>query len=230
MVHISHFSGPTAYPEIACAIVSGATIPWDNLPPDTEEPSEKNGNAALENEIASTELGQILMDIGEINTDLLRLSKAMRNPAPHERFLHAVSTDTTYFSEHDQRHVADKFPHAESFIITRLAKALSRRRQFFKYREHHQSKLRQGLLTNHDDTSTVASSIPSNLKIEKISAADFDDAGSESGLSQTSFADSSEESTRPHVPPLASKYMDGEPFECPLCFLLITLNSGHSWK
>jgi hypothetical protein len=200
------------------------------MPSEPEEPWDEDETTTNGEEMASTEIGQILLDVSEINTDLLRLSKAMRNPAPHERFINAISTDTSYFNEHDQRHVADKFPKAAPFLLARLAKALSRRRQFFKYREHHQNKLRQGLLTDHDDTSTVASSLSSHLKIEKMSAADYGDTGSESGLSQTSFADSSNESERPHIPPLASNCMTGEPFECPLCFLLITINSGHSWK
>lgn len=115
--------------------------------------------------MASTELSQILMDVSEINTDLLRLSKAMRNPAFHERFLNAVATDTSYFNEHDHRHVQDKFPKADPLLLNKLAKAVSRRRQFFRYREQYQSKLKQGLLTDHDDTSTVASSLPSQLKL-----------------------------------------------------------------
>lgn len=180
--------------------------------------------------MASTELNQILMDVSEINTDLLRLSKAMRNPAPHERFLNAVATDTSYFNEHDHRHVQDKFPKADPLLLNKLAKAVSRRRQFFRYREQHQSKLKQGLLTDHDDTSTVASSLPSQLKYERVFIVDMMDSESDSGRSQTSYADSTEDSSRPHVPSLSSRYMDGKPFECPLCFLIITINSSHAWK
>lgn len=125
--------------EIASTIISGKTIPWDKLPPDTGEASEHG--SALENNMTSTELDQKVMDEGEINPNLLRLSKAMRNAAPHERFMHAVATDTSYFNQHDQRHKAEKFPHAEPFLQTRLVKAPSRRRRFFKYREHHQCRL-----------------------------------------------------------------------------------------
>ncbi|KAE9982670.1 hypothetical protein BLS_005593 [Venturia inaequalis] len=104
---------------------------------DTEAPSEHG--SALENDMASTELW-ILMDVGEINPNLLGLSKAMRKAAPHERFMHAVATDTSYFNEHDQRHKAEKFPHAEPFLQTRLVKAPSRRQRFFTYREHYQCR------------------------------------------------------------------------------------------
>ncbi|KAE9975337.1 hypothetical protein EG328_003237 [Venturia inaequalis] len=107
------------------------------LPTDTEAPSEHG--SALENDMASTELW-ILMDVGEINPNLLGLSKAMRKAAPHERFMHAVATDTSYFNEHDQRHKAEKFPHAEPFLQTRLVKAPSRRQRFFTYREHYQCR------------------------------------------------------------------------------------------
>jgi hypothetical protein len=215
---------------LASAIASGETIPWDEMPSESEKPSDGDEPTTPEDEMASTELGQIVMDVNEINTDLLRLSKAMRNPAPHERFLNAVSTDTSYFNEHDKRHVQDKFPKADPTLLIKLAKAISRRRQFFKYREQHQSKLRKGLLTEHDDTSTVASSLPSQMRYEKLSIVDIAESGSESGLSQTSYSDSVEDPSRPHVPSLASKYMDGKPFECPICFLIITISSSHAWK
>jgi hypothetical protein len=185
--------------------------------------------------VATTEIGQILSDVNEIITDLLRLSQAMRKPAPHDRFLKSVSTDTSHFYEHDKRHVEDKFSLAEPFLLLRLGKANSWRRQYFKHRENHHNKLVQGLLTDHEDATTIASSLPSQFERKEGSAINItnfidDDTGSESGLSQTSHAPSEWNATRPHIPSLASKYMDGKPFECPLCFYIIKVTSSHAWK
>jgi hypothetical protein len=227
--------------DLATAIVEGDKVPWDELPSDSESDDsvdeidrDKPNEIRQSTEMASTELSQILSDVNEITTDLYRLSQTARNPAPHERFLQAVSTDTSHFLEHDRRHVENKFPNAEPSLLTHLGNTISKRRQYFKFREQHNQKLAQGLMGDEGDASTVASSLPSKLKVEYPSPADpksiNEDTGSESGLSQTSYAGSEGDPSRPKVPSIAAKYMDGNPFPCPFCFLIINVTSSHSWK
>jgi hypothetical protein len=226
--------------DLATAIVVGEKTPWDELPSDSEsdDPEEeidhdKSNEIRQSNEMASTELSQIQSDVNEITTDLFRLSQTARNPAPHERFLQAVSTDTSHFLEHDRRHVENKFPNAEPSLLMHLGKAISKRRQYFKYREQHNQKLAQGLIGDEGDDSTVASSLPSKLKVQHSPPANLKPMNytpSESGLSQTSYAGSEGDLTRPRVPSIDADYMDGSPFPCPFCFLIINVTSSHSWK
>ncbi|KAF2420295.1 hypothetical protein EJ08DRAFT_28988 [Tothia fuscella] len=186
--------------------------------------------------MGGTELEQIFDSIDEINNDLLRLIQIFRNPAPHARFLKAHSTDTTYFIKNDIDHVRNKFPAAELWLITRLGKALSRRRQFFKYRELHQTKLSHGLSEENDDNDqqTIASSLRSKLPSQGMSISTYsaldEDSLSETGFSQTSSATSTAGSTRCRIPSLSVKYMDGKPFPCPFCHTIIVVTSRYSWK
>lgn len=53
---------------------------------------------------------------------------------------------------------------------------------------------------------------------------------SDDGLSQTSYATSANESTKLQPPPIPKDAQDRKPFECPLCFTIISIHSPHSWK
>lgn len=94
-----------------------------------------------------TELDQILIDVKEIDTHLLRLSVVMRGPVSH-----------------DKNHVRSKFPMAKNFLCDRIGRANSRRRQFFKHKQLRSGKLAQGLRDELEETETEASSLPSLLK------------------------------------------------------------------
>jgi len=183
--------------------------------------------------MAPTELAQIGLDVVEIVTCLFRLSMTMRKPAAHERFLNSGSADTTFYFRFDESHISAKFPAAETFLCSRLGKANSQRRQFFKYRKSHHEKLAQILLSEHQETGTVASSIPSDLKDDAIEAAASrvyeQDQISNSGVSRTSYATSHGGSDRIRVPPLP-KTLDGIEGECPYCWTVISVRNRNSWK
>jgi hypothetical protein len=150
-----------------------------------------------------------------------------------------ASTDTSHYERTDIEHVREKFNNAEEFIWQRLGKAISHRRQYFKYRELHRQNLAMGLDIDSSRTelggqSTVASSIPQAMKgandiaqsLEEID----EDQRSDSGLTQTSFATTlTGGSGRLQVPPIPKEASKG-PFECPFCFMVISLNKPSSWK
>ena len=72
----------------------------------------------------------------------------MRNPAPRDRFRKAEDIDTSHFIPWDAQHIGEKFPMLASespFLLHRLAKANSRRRQVFKYNKIHSSKMKHGI-------------------------------------------------------------------------------------
>ncbi|KAF4995056.1 hypothetical protein FDECE_12911 [Fusarium decemcellulare] len=186
-----------------------------------------------------SELSQIFDSIVEDINCLLRLSVSIRNPAPHDCFKQSALTDTTHFEPFDIQHVRSKFPTASTELIERLGRAISRRRQFFKYREMHHHKLASGLLdsaSGTDDTvqSTVASSIPYHLKTvpnidTSASSILEDDDASAAAWSETSYATSATNTERPKLPALP-KEADSGPFECPLCFMIVSIKSRRMWK
>lgn len=202
-----------------------------------------------------SELVQIFAGIIDSTTRLLRLSITIRNPAPHDRFLRAKATSTKHNEPWDIQHARDKFPLADSGLAERLGKALSQRRQFFKYRESHHGRLAHGMGEiareeepgeiggdNDDDDaktqtvfSTIASSLPPHLRSipdghpEKESAVLDEDQTSETGVSQTSFATSASTPDKLRIPKLPKDAADG-PFECQFCYMIISAPNSRAWK
>ena len=179
-----------------------------------------------------------MSDIAETVTCLLRLSMVIRNPAPHDQFLKSIDIDTSYYEEFDINHVREKFPNAQEHLIVRLGRAISRRRQYLKYREMHHKKLAHGIdidpsstQDTHTETlsqTTIASSLPTALK--SVDHIDLDgDSQSESSISNTSLATTTDNTTKLHPPPLPKEAQDGSPFECPLCFMIISIRKTRSW-
>lgn len=168
---------------------------------------------------------------------MLKLSVSIRNPAPHDRFQASIKTDTSFYEPADIAHVKAKCGNADPRLIEQLGKANSRRRQYFKYRELHHQKLSQGQDLNLEGKSvaerqsTVASSIPSGMKIipPEITDTINVDELSDSGITQTSYAPSMETSNRPRLPRLPAESAN-RPFECPFCFMMITVSTSYAWR
>lgn len=217
------------------AILKGERVPWDKLPADEDEDDEDS--------FPSTEIEQIIRNISDIISCLLRLSVAIRNPAPHDWFRTSHDTDTSHYEPYDISHVQTKFPAMELTIAERLGRAISRRRQYFKYRESHHTKLAEGLealegldlgvARKEELQSTVASSIPDavrqNISFNAQANAVNEDDASVTGVSQTSFATSVFTPDKLSVPPLPAEAQNG-PFECPFCFMMISATTTLAWK
>jgi hypothetical protein len=215
----------------AAAIAAGDKTPWDQLEDDLNplEPVEQDQQ---DDDFPETEMDQISADLTDVINCLLRLSVAIRNPTPHDRFVASESSDTSHFEAFDTQHVRSKFVTVNDGLAERLGKAISRRRQYFKYREHHHLKLAQGLDGDkHKDTATtVASSIPKHQKEAigiPVTGIVDEEAYSDAGL--TSLASSVTDQDRLRVPVLPKEAEKG-PFECPFCFMMIAVTTSISWK
>lgn len=183
-----------------------------------------------------SEITNILGDIGHIIDCLLRLSITIRNPARHDQFNSRVGVDiVSSYTQWDINHIREKFSQLDSKLVDRLAMAMSRRRQYIKYREEHSKKLAHGLLDEPgegENATTIASSIPKRLKDEENAAmftkmdALLDNMSEVSG---TSYANSNAATNELRVPSIPKEYTDG-PFLCPICHTLIVINDRNSWK
>ncbi|KAL2675763.1 hypothetical protein Neosp_011954 [[Neocosmospora] mangrovei] len=194
-----------------------------------------------------TRVSSLCADLSEATDCLLRLSVAIANPAPHERFRKlgaGPSEDVSFYEAHDISYVRDKFPRANKALPEVLGKFITRRRQFFKYREAHHAKLAAGLDQEAQrDTSrteivpkTVASSLPEHFK----GAAVIDeDNRSDMAISETSYATSAgllvqedgqvKPATPLKVPPPPPEAEKGA-FECPFCYRMIFASTRMAWK
>ncbi|KAL5595010.1 hypothetical protein FOVSG1_008699 [Fusarium oxysporum f. sp. vasinfectum] len=214
-------------------ILTGQLTPWDQELSLAEFSDEDSDDEPFQVDACRpSEPSQIFAAIVEDINCLLRLSVSIHNPSPHDRFKNACLTDTSGYEPFDVQHVCNKLSKAPKPIAERLGKAISRRRQYFKYRELHHDKLASGLELDDKDQmqSTVASSLPKKLNVnEPISLEEDGNDASDTGRSQTSWATSAASPERRKIPPLPVGAGNG-PFECPFCFMMVSIASGNHWK
>jgi hypothetical protein len=202
------------------------------------DPPEGAGDQFSDDE-DTTELEQIYNGFVEVIGSLFQMSMLIRRPARHDRLLGAKKEDIVTFEPYDRQHVLEKYPRADAIVGDRLGRAISRRRADLKYRERHHAKLSQGINhvqmagnkeshSIHDRESTVFSdTIATEYKEPNIR---FDETGSHSGLSQTSYAPTLLEGGNAiTVPPPPKESANGQPFECPYCFFITTIKNKRSW-
>jgi hypothetical protein len=116
---------------------------------------------------------------------LFQMSILVRKPAQHDLLVGSRKADVTAFEPFDYSHVLDKFPKADKKLVSRLGHAITRRRQYLKYRERHAMKLRQGIdkvtnVSRGDERTALSETVATDLHNWHI---DFDDKASESGFS-----------------------------------------------
>jgi hypothetical protein len=214
------------------AIINGHKIPWDAEP--GSDTDESDNESEVDKEGSTTELQQLVASTADVITNLMQLSSTIRNPASHDQFKRSGEIDTSYYEAFDIQHVKSKFPSAEQFLVTRMGRAISRRRQYLRYREEHRTRLGEGLdpttALSREVEGTVASSIPAQLKAGSHTLELHDDDQFDDHASQTSYASSVNSSTTLRPPPLPQEGQDGRPFECPLCRYFTIIDQDIVWQ
>lgn len=166
--------------------------------------------------------------IHDVITCLLRLSIALRNPARNNqrRFDPDGEHIAKAFVAHYTEHIRAKFPAAPEYLVDRLGKSMSKHRQYLRYRKSHSEKLREESIEADPDAwerpSTVATSIfvadTSHLSLEL-------ETETESVYTATSYEGSSIEDTNLQIPQWPADAQEGLPFECPLCFGILEIET-----
>ncbi|KAL1626535.1 hypothetical protein SLS54_002697 [Diplodia seriata] len=153
----------------ARAIVTGARLPYEQQAARGDFSDDSASDDSSEDEDGSSdggrprfELQQRMSEIVDIINSLYRLSIRIRNPTIRIRSLKAatyrqIDPDTgvdvlSQYAEYDRGYVADSlaqlragFPQRKNedvaFLVDRLSKAITKRRQQFKYWKRHRDKL-----------------------------------------------------------------------------------------
>ncbi|KAL8723101.1 MAG: hypothetical protein Q9181_007356 [Wetmoreana brouardii] len=206
----------------------GRTIVADGEDSDVESIEDSSSEA----EAPQTETQRLRRNIAKIINCLFEMSILVRKPAQYDIRVGSRQDDVTEYEWADQRHVKDKFPRADERLTLRLARAITRRRKYLKYRERHAAKLRQGIDDGaqgalHSGSEVLSETVATDIRNSNL---DFDDKLSDLGFTQTSYAStllSGDHFTIP-APPKASH--DGAPFECPYCYFVIIVKSRSSWN
>ena len=218
-------------------IVTGQRPSWEDMSDSESDTEEDIANNPQKPD--TTELAQLAAELKETNACLMRLSVAIRNPAPHDQFKESAHIDTAYFEPFDIAHVRGKFAKAPEYLTARLGKAISRRRQYLRYRDEHSKKYSQGLTrrgtlpdmgAHREVESTVASSLPPAVKAS-VNIADLEEEDEyDETQSVTSYPSSGHDPEKKQPPPLPKAGRDGEPFECKLCFRPTAVRHVKAWQ
>lgn len=266
---------------LAIAIVSGETL-FEQPDEDAELLSDSDSSqSSLEDEGATSQsepaadintksrLEECVTDITHVITCLYKFSITIQNPAPRDRLAKCSSIPVSHFEEFDIRHLSHKFPDAQRYLIERLGKANTKRRQLLKYYEMHHEKIAghygaqiDGPLpdpvlraatgndldgglggtaeaierpTPSEGPATIATR-PTQTTVSVYVAPDVSHANAYSETddqSQTSYASSTSggpANLQVPLPPKQESAFDGEPFQCPFCFVIISVSGRQSWK
>lgn len=180
---------------------------------------------------SGTELQQIYRSVVVTIDGLFQMSTLVRKPAPHNFLMGPTSLEVSAYEPYDRDHVRNKFPKVEAFLVRRLGMAMTRRRRYLKHRERHCSKLSAGLNIAEGKPRDEAPSLYSETEITDLRATvvDLEDQSSDSGISQTSYASTLMSGGDVTMPPPPKESRGGALFQCPYCFLLITVSSSRSW-
>ncbi|KAL8733474.1 MAG: hypothetical protein Q9166_002100 [cf. Caloplaca sp. 2 TL-2023] len=203
---------------------------------DEDDDVESLEGSSSEDEDSQTEIQQLQRSVITIVNCLFQMSMLVRKPAQHDLHVGSKKADVAFFGPHDYRHVRDKYPKAEEFVVSRLGHAITRRRMYLKYRERHAMKLKQGIngitreVAHNDDatrTDLLSETVATDAQTWNI---DFNDNTSESGFSQTSYAPTLTSGGDIIIPPPPRESQGGAPFECPYCYFIVTATNPRSWQ
>lgn len=209
----------------------------------------------------TTEIEQLHRAINDTITNLFHLSMAIRRPTPRGRY--AASTNAPSFDAiYDIAHVRHKFKYIQdqTWLVERLGKAITRRREYFRYRREHRRKLdleysqssggKRGkadfgvkVSTSENQPDTPDKGPPTLAQTKATTfvpttptqAVPFDQ---EEQVSITSYATSVEEDSKhalrvPNPPQFVGggiPFEYGVPFECPYCFTIQSVRNLRDWK
>ncbi|KAJ5961323.1 Zinc finger C2H2 [Penicillium vulpinum] len=180
-----------------------------------------------------TEIQSIYHALRDTVNNLFQLSMVIRKPAQHDRLLGTKRSDAVFYEPFDRLHVVAKYPQADEDILNRLGPAISQRRAVMRYRERHRTKLAQGLnrviLDQADGQSAILSDTVATKFVQDLPAAK-NDLELLTVASQTSYAQTILNGAKGTVlPPPPKDSADGAPFECPYCFVIITITNRRAW-
>lgn len=200
---------------------------------------------------STSELAELSLSIDEGITSLFELSMIIRKKPEKDEYVKAALANS-YDPTPDIVHVGDKYPFARSrdaWLMERLGTAITRRRQYLRYRKDHQEKMEQIHEVKKDaDGKTVWSGEKASTYIhgdilgKSTPKTPMSSNLSSTGLGkrpQTEYADSSKGKDgaldllrTPLLPKdvkgVRVKY--GEYFECPYCWRPQNVRDKNEWK
>jgi hypothetical protein len=154
----------------------------------------------------------------------------LQAPSPFMQTIHHI--DKSHFRNFDIEHVRALFPEAPDYLVERLGKAISRRRQYISYLQ----KRALNLMSHDADSQTKAEKTDPIEKARSQTSTAATEPNLETGLPSFSMSESQTsytEFTYGHLdwrPPLPRAAHKKEIFECPICFHLVFIQTTARWR
>lgn len=196
----------------------------------------------------TSELEELLASVRAANVSFMKISMVIRSSPARDDYLKAA-TRYTIPSIYDINHVKEKHGSArksQDWLLRRLGKAITRRRQYLKYREQHHGKLSRDWDTEVKDkvgskpsytvSSTKATTyVPNEPLLDDRAGSDTAGSfGSQTSYEATMVGENTE--TKLNVPPPPKEAFEGipfefgEPFQCPYCYTEQKVKNKAAWK
>jgi hypothetical protein len=216
---------------------------------DSEEEKDEREDEREQEEEETSDLQGLFSAITASNVSLMKLSMVIRSSPVRDDYLKAASRYSTWNPYPDIGHVKEKHGTAKGskdWLLERLGKAITRRRQFLKYRVEHHKNLSSGWDEEEEEkgidkpektiASTKATTFIANENVHEKEGSDMGGSfGSLTSYEATAAGGEgvSNKLTVPPHPKLAFPgvpFEFGEPFQCPYCFTEQTVKNKAAWK
>ncbi|KAK0102755.1 hypothetical protein ONS95_006352 [Cadophora gregata] len=217
-----------------------------------ETSAEKSDAGSTDEKIMTSELDELLSAIKMANSSLMDISIVIRNTPTRDDYVKAAAR-YSMDSRWDIRHVEDKFGSTNprnKWLIDRLGKSITRRRQFLMYRKGHHDKLSKDwdkpakeVITVEEEAGVKA---PQTLALTKATTyveavpappKDGSEVGSfetETSYQQTVAGETEEHLLKVPPPPIQAfegvPFEFGHPFQCPYCWTEQNVKGRNAWK
>ena len=177
----------------------------------------------------SSELEVIVKDISQTIDCLYRVSVHLGQRSAGQRGAKVAKVDVSLYEDYDMEFLLEKYPSLPNFLLTRIAKAISRRRQYVLYRQLHARKLRSEFDEDQENetrsilTQTTATTFQSSRSLGGRSTPTWSDYAP-SITSETTYASLAANAGQLSMPDIPEDAQSGAPFECPTCRKIVQLD------
>ncbi|KAL8420263.1 hypothetical protein RB594_003154 [Gaeumannomyces avenae] len=215
--------------------------PLDQALLDEDQNEEGNDEADDGDDVSSAD--SLMGEMSDALRGLFRAGVLVRKASARDRFAHALKASRGQFlGQFDIEYAEQKFSklrrlrEESAWLTRRLGNANSKRRQVQKYYRDHKLRLAAGEQTSREEdesrteklSSKATTLMPGQLRLQLLQDTLPEDEND--AISLTSAVTTFEQGATLKLPRLALLSPDGEPFECPICFVLCACATEKSWK